>query len=96
MEYRYYVYILSNKSATLYIGITSDLKRRVSEHKQKIVPGFTKKYNIDRLVYYEETDDVQAAIRREKSIKGWKREKKVALIEELNPCWHDLSKDFDF
>ncbi|MCF8108277.1 MAG: GIY-YIG nuclease family protein [Desulfohalobiaceae bacterium] len=96
MENKYYVYILSNKSAILYIGITSDLKRRVSEHKQKIVPGFTKKYNIDRLVYYEETNDVQAAIRREKTIKGLKREKKFALIEKMNPEWFDLSKYFDF
>ena len=96
MENKYYVYILTNKSATLYIGITSDLKRRVSEHKRKIVPGFTKKYNSDRLVYYEETNDVQAAIRREKTIKGLKREKKVALIEKMNPEWFDLSKDFDF
>jgi len=88
---RYFVYIVTNKSGTLYTGVTNDLSRRVYEHKQKLVPGFTKKYNITRLVYFEETDDIKAAIAREKQIKGWLRSKKIALIESLNPKWEDLS-----
>jgi len=76
---------MTNKSRTLYTGITNDLERRVSEHKQKLVPGFTARYNIDRLVYYEATEDVNAAISREKQIKGWLRAKKIALIESMNP-----------
>ena len=88
---QYYVYIMTNKSRTLYTGITNDLERRVYEHKQKLVPGFTAKYNITRLVYFEVTQDVQAAITREKQIKGWLRSKKIALIESVNPEWKDLS-----
>jgi len=76
---------MTNKSRTLYTGITNDLERRVSEHKQKLVPGFTARYNIDRLVYYEATEDVNAAISREKQIKRWLRAKKIALIESMNP-----------
>jgi putative endonuclease len=90
----YYVYILTNRSKTLYTGVTNDLIRRVYEHKQKLIPGFTEKYNIDRLAYYEETVDVTAAIAREKQIKGWLRVKKIALIESMNPEWHDLSADW--
>jgi putative endonuclease len=90
----YYVYILTNRSKTLYTGVTNDLIRRVYEHKQKLIPGFTQKYNIDKLVYYEETVDVTAAIAREKQIKGWLRVKKIALIESMNPQWHDLSADW--
>ncbi|NMG11456.1 GIY-YIG nuclease family protein [Brasilonema sp. UFV-L1] len=90
----YYVYILSNRSKTLYTGVTNDLIRRVYEHKQKLIPGFTQKYNIDRLAYYEETVDVTVAIAREKQIKGWLRLKKIALIESMNPEWHDLSADW--
>jgi len=82
---------MTNKSKTLYIGITSDLYRRVFEHKQKFVNGFTKKYNINKLVYYEITNDVSAAIAREKQIKRWRREKKIKLIEGFNPEWRDLS-----
>jgi putative endonuclease len=82
---------MTNKSRTLYTGITNDLERRVYEHKQKLVPGFTAKYNIDRLVYFEATQDVHAAISREKQIKGWLRAKKIALIESMNPEWGDLS-----
>lgn len=82
---------MTNKSRTLYTGVTNDLERRVYEHKQKLVPGFTAKYNITRLVYFEVTQDVQAAITREKQIKGWLRSKKIALIESVNPEWKDLS-----
>ncbi len=88
---QYYVYIMTNKSRTLYTGVTNDLGRRVYEHKQKLVPGFTSKYNITRLVYFETTEDIRAAIEREKQIKGWLRSKKVALIESENPEWRDLS-----
>lgn len=90
----YYVYILTNRSKTLYTGVTNDLIRRVYEHKQKLIPGFTQKYNIDRLAYYEDTVDVTAAIAREKQIKGWLRVKKIALIESMNPEWRDLSADW--
>ena len=82
---------MTNKSRTLYTGVTNDLERRVYEHKQKLVPGFTGKYNITRLVYFELTQDVQAAIAREKQIKGWLRRKKIALVESMNPEWKDLS-----
>ena len=88
---QYYVYIMTNKSRTLYTGVTNDLERRVYEHKQKLVVGFTAKYNIDRLVYYEATEDVNSAIYREKQIKGWLRAKKIALIGSMNPKWTDLS-----
>lgn len=88
---QYYVYIMTNNSRTLYTGVTNDLERRVYEHKQKLVPGFTAKYNITRLVYFEITQDVQAAISREKQIKGWLRTRKMALIESVNPEWKDLS-----
>ena len=90
----YYVYIMTNRSGTLYTGMTNDLERRVFEHKSQKIPGFTRKYKIDRLVYYEDTDDVEAAIAREKQIKGWLRKKKIALIESLNPNWEDLSKEW--
>jgi len=82
---------MTNKSKTLYTGVTNDLTRRVYEHKHKLIPGFTQKYNITKLVYYEETSDVHAAIAREKQIKGWLREKKINLIESMNPNWVDLS-----
>jgi putative endonuclease len=88
---QYYVYIMSSKSRTLYTGITDDLVRRVYEHKNKLIDGFTKKYNIIGLVYYEVTSDVQAAIQREKQIKGWIRKRKIALIETANAEWKDLS-----
>ena len=82
---------MTNKSRTLYTGVTNDLERRVYEHKKKLVPGFTTKYNITRLVYFEVTQDVGAAIAREKQIKGWLRTKKIALIDSVNPGWRDLS-----
>ena len=91
---QYYVYIMTNRSKTLYTGVTNDLIRRVYEHKNKMVEGFTKKYNITRLLYFEETSDVQAAIEREKQIKGWLRSKKIGLIESVNPKWEDLSKEW--
>ena len=91
MTKQYYVYIMTNRSRTLYTGVTNDLERRVYEHKEKLVPGFTVKYNITRLVYFEVTQDVQAAISREKQIKGWLRRRKIALIESVNPGWKDLS-----
>lgn len=89
---QYYVYIMTNHSGTLYVGVTNDLRRRVGEHKQKLIERFTKRYNITRLVYYEETPDANAAIVREKQIKGWLRKKKIALIESVNPGWKDLSE----
>lgn len=90
----YYVYIMTNKSKTLYTGVTNNLERRVYEHKHKLVAGFTSKYNITKLVYYAETSDVQEALGREKQIKGWLRSKKIALIEVENPEWKDLSLEW--
>ncbi len=89
---QYYVYIMTNKSKTLYTGITDNLERRVYEHKKKLFEGFTKRYNITKLVYYEVTSDVSAAIEKEKQIKGWLRRKKITLIEAMNPQWTDLSE----
>ena len=91
---QYYAYIMANRSRTLYTGVTSDLERRVWEHKHMVTEGFTRRYLIDRLVYYEVTDDVTSAIAREKQIKGWSRSNKLALIESVNPGWRDLSEDF--
>lgn len=88
----YCVYIMTNRSnGVLYTGISNDLNRRVYEHKQKLVAGFTKRCNLMKLVYFEETSDVKVAIEREKQIKGWLRKKKDALIESANPSWIDLS-----
>jgi len=84
---------MTNKSKTLYIGVTDNLERRVYEHKNKLIEGFTKKYNITKLVYYEMTNDVLSAIEREKQIKGRLRRKKIALIEAVNPKWADLSEE---
>lgn len=89
---QYYIYIMTNKSGTLYTGVTDDLERRVHEHKKRLTEGFTKRYNITKLVYYEVTNDVHAAIKREKQVKGWLRRKKIALIEAMNPHWTDLSE----
>ena len=83
---------MTNKSRTLYTGVTNNLMRRVGEHKQKLIPGFTSKYNITMLVYYESTPDIHLAIAREKQIKGWLRARKIALIESNNPEWKDLSE----
>ena len=90
----FYVYILANYSGTLYIGITSNIKRRIYEHKNHLFKGFTDKYNIGRLVYFETISDSFSAIAREKQIKHWRREKKVKLIETLNPDWKDLSNNW--
>ena len=90
----YSVYILANYSRTLYIGVTNNLVRRIHEHKNQINNGFTKKYGIHRLVYYEIFQDVSAAILREKELKGWVRKKKIALIEQSNPEWKDLARDW--
>ena len=90
----YFVYILTNwTSSVMYIGVTNNLERRLFEHKNKLVAGFSSKYNVDKLVYFEETTDIQAAIAREKQLKSWRREKKNALVESLNPEWKDLSDD---
>jgi putative endonuclease len=88
----YYVYIMASRSRTLYTGVTSNLERRVSEHQRQLVPGFTSRYRVERLVYYETYGDIRAAISREKRIKGWRREKKLALIRSMNPGWSDLSE----
>jgi putative endonuclease len=87
----YYVYILSNKRGTLYTGVTNDLERRIYQHKNELTEGFIKKYNITRLIYFESTDDITAAIAREKQIKGLLRSKKIELIKTMNPKWEDLS-----
>ena len=87
----YYVYIMTNKSGTLYTGVTNDLERRVYEHRNGVVKGFTSKYRITRLVHYDSTNDIAVAIAREKQIKSWSRAKKIALIESSNPEWKDLS-----
>ncbi len=87
----YYVYILASASRTLYTGVTSNLERRVLQHRRKLIPGFTSRYNINRLVCFEVFHDVLAAIAREKQIKSWRREKKIALIQSVNRDWQDLS-----
>jgi putative endonuclease len=91
---QYYVYIMTNESGTLYTGYTSDLPRRVYEHKHKLVEGFTSRYNINKLVYFEVSEEALPALEREKQIKGWTRAKKIALIESENPGWLDLSLDW--
>ena len=87
----YWVYILSSRNRVLYVGVTNDLQRRIAQHKSRLVPGFSAKYKVDRLVYFEATGDVFSAIAREKQIKGWRRDKKTALIATTNPDWDDLS-----
>ena len=94
MSKQYYIYIMTNLSHTLYTGVTNNLEKRVYEHKNKLVPGFTSKYNINMLVYFETYNDIRDAISREKQIKGWRREKKIALIESQNPRWKDLSSEW--
>jgi len=91
----YYVYILASKrNGTLYVGVTSNLVKRINEHKEGAVLGFSKRYNVKKLVYYEETNDVQIALQREKRLKKWKRQWKLDLIEKENPTWRDLSNNF--
>lgn len=94
--HRYYVYILSNASRILYVGVASDLPGRIYQHKQKQIPGFTARYNVTKLVYFEETNDVRAAIAREKEIKRWKRVRKVNLVGSKNPDWKDLAEEENF
>ena len=94
-SHQYYLYILASKTnGTLYIGASNDLERRMFEHKNKLVEGFTSKYNIDKLMYFESFQYVNDAIKREKNLKKWKRQWKINLIEEDNPDWEDLSKDW--
>jgi len=88
----FYVYIMGSESGTLYAGMTSDIKRRVYEHRNHLIPGFTDKYNVERLLYFEVISDPASAISREKQIKAWRREKKVALIDSMNAAWNDLSE----
>jgi len=93
MTRSYYVYILTNKrNGTLYIGVTNNLQRRLYEHKHKLIQGFTSKYDLNCLVYFEETQSVKDALYREKQLKEWKRQWKIDLIEKVNPVWNDLSK----
>ncbi len=91
----YYVYILTNKSKTLYIGVTNNLERRIFEHKNKLIDGFSKKYNLTRLVYFEVLNSIEDAIKREKQLKNWHRQWKINLIEEHNKGWKDLSQEFE-
>ena len=90
----YYFYMMASYRGALYARVTNDLTRRVREHQQKCVAGFTKKYNVTKLVYYEHTNSIEAAIEREKQVKGWLRKKKVALIESVNAYWEDLTKEW--
>ncbi len=91
MKKSYFVYILTNfEETTFYIGVTSNLQKRIWEHKNKVVEGFTEKYNVDRLVYYEQTEDVETALNREKQLKRWHRQWKINLIKEFNPEMKDL------
>jgi putative endonuclease len=90
----YFTYIMASRSHTLYVGVTGNLHKRVFEHKWKEHEGFTARYNCDRLVWFERYQDVQKAIAREKELKGWRRSKKIALIESANPVWIDLSRDW--
>ena len=97
MDAPFFVYILANKrNGTLYVGVTNNLARRLSEHKAKLVPGFTRKYELDQLVYFEAFDSILEARAREHSLKRWRRASKIALIEKLNPDWRDLTDELNF
>jgi putative endonuclease len=92
----YYIYIITNWNNTvMYVGVTNDLMRRLYEHKNKLYDGFTKKYNLNKLVYFELYYDIKEAIKREKEIKKWRREKKNKLVESINPYWRDLSLELN-
>ncbi len=91
----YHVYIMASESGALYIGVTNFLERRVAEHKAGLISGFSAKYKTKKLVYFEPFGDIRNAIAREKQFKRWRREKKVVLIEKMNPTWRDPSEDFD-
>lgn len=90
----YFVYLLASRSGVLYVGMTNDLQRRVWEHRNGMIDGFTKRYRVYRLVWFESGGDVVSVIEREKQIKAWRREKKIALIEANNPAWDDLAEDW--
>ena len=90
----YYVYIMSSPRGVLYTGVTNNIWLRVLTHKHKKQPGFTKKYHVTRLVYYEETPEIFTALAREKEIKGWRRSKKIKLVESFNPTWEDLADEW--
>jgi putative endonuclease len=92
MDYQFWTYIVASRSGTLYIGVTNDLYERVQNHRLGKIEGFSKKYRCNRLVYFEEYAYIQTAIAREKQLKGWRRSKKIALIEKMNPRWMDLSE----
>jgi len=92
--YEFWVYILTSRTGTLYVGVTGYLGTRILQHKIDSIEGFTQKYKVHRLVYYESYQYVQTAIRREKQLKGWRREKKIALIEKINPRWQDLAENW--
>ena len=93
----YYVYILTNKyNSVLYIGVTNNLERRMYEHKNKLIDGFSKKYNLNKLVYFETFSEINDALASEKILKGWLRARKIALIESMNPKWEDLCRDSSF
>ncbi len=95
--HQYYLYIITNKkNGTLYIGVTNDLERRLFEHKNKLIEGFSKKNGLDKLVYFETYQYINDAVKREKNMKKWKRQWKIDLIEEDNPNWKDLSKDWKY
>ncbi len=92
MSHSYFVYIMTNPGrSVLYIGVTQNLLKRVQQHKDRLTDGFTKKYHVSDLIYYEETDSIMGAIGREKQLKGWRREKKESLIKKMNPDWIDLA-----
>ena len=90
----YYIYIMASRSRVLYIGVTNNLTRRMKEHKRGVNAGFTSRYRVTRLVYYEEFADIRDAIAREKAIKGWTRSRKIGLVEARNPAWEDLARDW--
>ena len=92
--YQFWVYILTSRTGTLYIGVTGYLGTRIMQHKVDSFEGFTKKYKVHRLVYFESYEHVMTAIRREKQLKGWRREKKIVLIEKMNPRWQDLAENW--
>jgi putative endonuclease len=94
MKLRFFVYILASRSGVLYIGVTRDLLRRMHQHRVGQVPGFTRRYHVNRLVFYEQTPSARSAFERERQIKGWKRQKKIRLIETVNPEWVDLAKEW--
>ena len=96
MAKQYFIYILTNwNNKVIYTGVTNNLVRRVYEHKNKLLDGFTKKYNLSKLVYFEQSNDIISAIAREKEIKKWRREKKNKLVESMNPSWKDLPNEFN-